>query len=73
MPNNKTQYTAAEVKQEITSDYVLDMYERAMQETDVDKQQALLATVKVLSENIGTYLVSDTNDLAEYKRKHDKD
>lgn len=65
MSTEKTQYTAAEVKQEITTDFVIDMYEKAVQEKDDDTREAMLATVKVLSENIGTYLVSDTNDIID--------
>ena len=62
MPTKKTQYIPAEVKQKITTDFVIDMYEKAVQEKDNDTREAMLATVKVLSENIGTYLVSDTNE-----------
>lgn len=48
---------AAEVKQLITHDFVLDVYEQALLESDTDKREAIVATAKVLSQNIGTYLV----------------
>lgn len=47
----------AEVKQLITHDFVLDVYEQALLESDADKREAIVATAKVLSQNIGTYLV----------------
>ena len=46
-----------EVKQLITHDFVLDVYEQALLENDTDKREAIVATAKVLSQNIGTYLV----------------
>ncbi len=47
----------AEIKQEITHDFVLDIYERALQEEDEASREAILATAAVLSKNIGEYLV----------------
>lgn len=49
--------TTGEIKQQVTHDLVLDIYESSLQETDPDKREAILATAKVLSENIGSYLV----------------
>lgn len=69
MSNDKTEYTAAEVKHKITPDFVIDMYEKAMSEPDPTKQEALLETVKVLSENIDEYLVASTNDIIDRKNK----
>lgn len=46
-----------EVKQMITHDFVLDVYEQALDETDPDKKQAIITTAEVLSKSIGTYLV----------------
>lgn len=46
-----------EVKQMITHDFVLDVYEQSLDETDPDKKQAIIETAKVLSQNIGTYLI----------------
>jgi len=53
--------TTGEIKQQVTHDLVLDVYESSLQESDPDKREAILATAKVLSENIGDYLV-DMNE-----------
>lgn len=52
-----TESTTGEVKQMITHDFVLDVYEQAMSEPDADKKDAIIATAEVLSKNIGTYLI----------------
>lgn len=46
-----------EVRQLVTHDFVLDIYEQSLDEEDDEKRDAIIATAKVLSENIGTYLV----------------
>lgn len=46
-----------EVRQLVTHDFVLDIYEQSLDEDDDEKRDAIIATAKVLSENIGTYLV----------------
>ena len=46
-----------EVKQMITHDFVLDVYEQSFDETDPIKKQAIIETARVLSLNIGTYLI----------------
>lgn len=51
------QEQVGEVKQLITHDFILDIYEQSLDEEDEEKRAAIVATAKVLSENIGTYLV----------------
>ena len=53
--------TKGEVKQMITHDFVLDVYEQSLNEPDPDKAAAIVATAEVLSKNIGTFLV-DTEE-----------
>lgn len=50
-----------EVKQLITHDFVLDVYEQSLEEPDPDKAAAIVATAEVLSKNIGTFLI-DTEE-----------
>ena len=45
------------VHQKITHDLVLDIYEQGVAEPDEEKREAIIATAKVLSENIGDFLV----------------
>lgn len=45
-----------EVKHVITHDFVLDVYEQSLEESDPDKKEAILETAKVLSQQIGSYL-----------------
>lgn len=52
------------VHQKITHDFVLDVYEQGIHEDDPEKREAIIETAKVLSENIGEYLV---NELPEEK------
>lgn len=54
------QLVEGEIKQMITHDFVLDVYEQALSENDPDKRLAIIETAKVLSQNIGTYLVDNT-------------
>lgn len=52
--------TAGQVQQVITHDFVLDVYEQSLEESDPDKRRAIVATAEVLSKNIGDYLI-ETN------------
>ena len=62
MTDDKTEFVRAEVKHKITVDVILDLYEEAMEEEDPKKQEALIETVKVLSQNVDTYLVTTEKD-----------
>ena len=55
------QTTQGEVKTQVTHDFVLDVYEQSLEETDLDKRAAIVATAEVLSKNIGSYLVDVNN------------
>lgn len=46
-----------EVKQQITSDFILDVYETSIGEEDPEVKASIIAACEVLSENLGTYLV----------------
>lgn len=46
-----------EVKQEITSDFILQLYEEMKQMPDGDEKNAKRAVVEVLSEHLGEWLV----------------
>tara|TARA_B110000305_G_C19116709_1_gene482382 strand:+ start:438 stop:632 length:195 start_codon:yes stop_codon:yes gene_type:complete len=46
-----------EVKQEITHDFILDVYETSVGEEDPEVRASIIAACQVLSENLGTYLV----------------
>lgn len=45
-----------EIKHLVTHDFVLDVYEQALEEQDADKREAIIETAKVLSTQIGSYL-----------------
>ena len=47
-----------EVKQEITHDFILDVYETSIGEEDPEIKASIIAACKVLSENLGTYMVT---------------
>lgn len=49
--------TEGEVKQQITHDFILDVYETSIGEEDPQIRDSIIAACKVLSENIGTYLI----------------
>lgn len=49
----------ATVKQKITHDFVLDIYEQSLHVDDPVQREAFVETARVLSENIGEYLVED--------------
>ena len=53
----KQELTAGALKQKVTHDFVLDVYEQSLTESDEEKKQAIVETAKVLSKNIGNYLV----------------
>jgi hypothetical protein len=46
-----------EVKQQITHDFILDVYETSVGEEDPEVKASIIAACQVLSENLGTYLV----------------
>ena len=46
-----------DVKQEITHDFILDVYETSVGEEDPEVRASIIAACQVLSENLGTYLV----------------
>lgn len=46
-----------EVKQQITHDFILDVYETSVGEEDPEVRASIIAACQVLSENLGTYLV----------------
>ena len=59
MSSNKGEEMVSVVHQEITHDFVLDVYERSRLETDPDKKAAIIETAKMLSESIGDFLVAE--------------
>ena len=60
--SKKTEFKRAKVRQKVTSDLILDLYEQALEEEDDEKKETMLATVEVLSENLNTYLVTTEED-----------
>jgi hypothetical protein len=50
------------VHQEITHDFVLDVYESSKRETDPDKREAIIETARVLSQSIGDFLVAEDEE-----------
>ena len=48
-----------EVKQQITHDFILDVYETSIGEEDPEIKASIIAACEVLSENLGTYLVEN--------------
>jgi hypothetical protein len=61
--NHEDNTQIATIHQKITHDLVLDIYEQAIHEDDPVKREAIIATAKVLSENIGEYLTDTPADL----------
>jgi hypothetical protein len=49
------------IKNEITTDYILDLYEDAKKIKDEKKKAKALKQIKVLSQHIGEYIVKPTN------------
>lgn len=47
-----------EIKQVITHDFVLDVYEQSIHEDDPDRREAIIETARVLSTQIGSYLTN---------------
>ena len=54
---DKNDATTGVVRNKITHDLVLDVYETSLEETDPESKAAIIAAAKVLSENIGEYLI----------------
>lgn len=52
----QTEYQEVEIKHKITSDLVLDWYEKAEKCHDQKKRDAMMVVIKVLSKHIGEYL-----------------
>lgn len=57
--NNKETHDmdTGEMKQQITHDFILDVYETSLGEEDPEIKASIIAACEVLSENLGTYLV----------------
>ena len=51
--------TTAEVKQEITADFILHLYDELKQMKDPEEKRAQRAVIEVLSEHMGEWLVLD--------------
>lgn len=49
--------TQGDVKAKITHDFILDVYETSIAETNPDIKKSIISACKVLADNIGTYLV----------------
>lgn len=46
-----------EIKQKVTSDYILDLYEKAKKIKSRTAKAKMMKNIKVLSQNLGKYLV----------------
>lgn len=46
-----------EVKTKITSDFILDLYDKAKKLKSQEEKRALMKTIKLLSKHIGEYLI----------------
>ena len=55
--NETHDIATGEVKQQITHDFILDVYETSIGEEDPEVKASIIAACDVLSENLGTYLV----------------
>lgn len=51
--------TTAEVKQEITADFILNLYDELERMDDPEERRAQRAVIEVLSEHLGEWLVLD--------------
>jgi len=51
--------STAEVKQEITADFILHLYDEVKNMTDPEEKRAQRAVIEVLSEHLGEWLVLD--------------
>lgn len=49
----------AEIKQEITADFILGLYDEMKQMPQGEEKQAKQAVIEVLSEHVGDWLVLD--------------
>lgn len=54
-----------EIKQQITSDLILDLYDEIKDMKDPEEKRARLAVIEVLSEHMGGWLVVDENKSCE--------
>lgn len=45
------------VKEKITADFIIDLYEKAKRIKDLKKKAKALKNIKMLSEHIGEYLI----------------
>lgn len=55
--SEESQPETGTIKHQVTHDFVLDIYERGLQEKDERARKAILATADILSRRIGEYLV----------------
>lgn len=53
------EHMQAELKQQITADFILDLYEQAQQLPEGDERRVQMAMVDVLSKHVGDWLVLD--------------
>lgn len=59
MNSTEKQNQQYEIKHEITHDFVLDVYEKSLEETDPEAKEAIVETAKMLSKSIGDFLVEN--------------
>jgi hypothetical protein len=59
---DETELKVGRVKAKITSDFIIDLYEQS-KDLEGDEKKTLLATINVLIDHIGEFLVAD--DLEE--------
>lgn len=50
------------IKERITADYILDLYEKAKQLKDLKKKRELFKKIKMLSSHLGDYIVKIEKD-----------
>lgn len=62
MKPDSEETTTGEVRQQITPDFILDVYETSIGEEDQLVKDSIIAACQVLSENLGTYLVENDNN-----------
>jgi hypothetical protein len=48
-----------EIKQKITSDFILDLYDKAKKMKSKEKKVEMMKKIRFLSEHLGEYLVKD--------------
>jgi len=62
MNSPKDDLVEYEVRHEITHDFVLDVYEKSLEEDDPEAKQAIIETAKMLSKSIGDYIVENMDE-----------